>query len=190
MDTRRFSKRRNQREQALTRSALKNLVLPLIALCLAAAFPALFMRRVGPDLFDLTPIAPRIDGYTLVAWHDMERAHGALKAGASSPGSPTRVLGYMMDGEKPIRDGAEVNRFTLLPDAGSVVHPAHRFGDQMIDVQLKTGATILFKEGRLVWVWGIWKVLAGNPTGDRPLYELQDSHVENADKAEIGKYFR
>ena len=187
----RFSKRRNQREQALSRTVLKNLVLPLIALCLAAAFPALFMmRRAGPDLFDFTPTAPRIDGYTLVAWHDLERAHSALKAGAPSAGSPTRVLGYMMDGEKPIRDGTEVNRFVLLPDAGSAVHPAHRFGDQMIDVQLRTGTAILFQEGRLVWVWGTWKVLAGNSTGDKPLYQLQDSHVENADKAEIGKYFR
>ena len=175
----------------MSRSALKNLVLPLIALGMAAAFPALFMmRRAGPDLFDLTPTTPVIDGYTLVAWHDLEHLRGALKAGGPSTGSLTRVLGYMMDGEKPIRDGTQVNRFVLLPDAGSAVHPAHRFGDQMIGVQLKTGTAILFKEGRLVWVWGTWKVLAGDSAGDKPLYLVQDSHVENADKAEIGKYFR
>ena len=175
----------------MSRSALNNLVLPLIAIGLAAVFPALFMtRRAGPDLFDLTPTAARIDGYTLVAWHDLERLRGALKTGGPSTGSPTRVLGYMMDDEKPIRDGTQVNRFVLLPDAGSAVHPAHRFGDQMIGVQLRTGSAILFKQGRLVWVWGTWKVLAGNSTGDKPLYQVQDSHVENADKAEIGKYFR
>ena len=159
--------------------------------CLACAFPALFMmRRAGPDLFDFTPKSPRLDGYTLVAWCDLERGHGALKEGGPSAGSPTRVLGYMMDGDKPVRDGTHVNRFVLLPDAGSAVHPAHRFGDQMIDVQLRPGSSIVFKGSSLVWASGTWKVLSGNPAGDRPLYQLQDADVENADKADIPKYFR
>ena len=95
-----------------------------------------------------------------------------------------------MDGDQPVREGTRVNRFVLLPDAGSAVHPAHRFGDQMIDVQLRPGSSIVFKGSSLVWASGTWKVLAGNPAGDRPLYQLQDADVENADKADIPKYFR
>ena len=148
------------------------------------------MRRAGPDLFDLTPTVSRVDGYMLVAWYDLERSHGTLKAGAPSAETPTRVLGYMMEGDQPIRDGKEVNRFVLLPDAGSAAHPAHRFGDQMIDVQLKAGTSIAFKGSSLVWVSGAWRLLAGNPAGDRPLYQLSDAQVEKADETEIPKYFR
>lgn len=167
------------------------LPLPLGLLCVVAAFPVLFMmRRTGPDLFDLSPTVPSVDGYMLVAWYNLERGHGALKVGRPSAGSPTRVLGYMMYGDHPIQDGDAVDRFVLLPDAGSAVHPADRFGDQMIDVQLRTGTAILFKEGRLVWVWGTWKSLAGDSAGDKPLYQLQDAHAKNVDAAEIPKYFR
>ena len=189
--TRQFAKGSRRKEQTLSRNALKSIVLPIVLVCLAGALPALFMmRRAGPDLFDLTPIASRVDGYMLVAWYDLERSHRALKAGGPSAGTPTRVLGYMMEGDQPIRDGKEVDRFVLLPDAGSAVHPAHRFGDQMIDVHLKPGTSIAFKGSSLVWVSGTWRVLAGNPAGDRPLYQLWDARVEKADQTEIAKYFR
>jgi hypothetical protein len=191
-ETTRLSTRRDQREQALFHRALKTLLLPLSLLCFAAAFPALFMmRRAGPNLFELTPRVPSIDDYTLVAWHDLEYAYGgALRVGGPSAGSPTRVLGYMMDTDHPIQDGDAVDRFVLLPDAGSAVHPAHRFGDQMIDVQLRTGTAILFKEGSLVWVWGTWKAIAGDSAGDKPLYQLQEAQAKNVDEEEISKYFR
>jgi hypothetical protein len=191
-ETTRSSTRRDQRKQALSRRALKTLLPPLGLLCFAAAFPALFMmRRAGPDLFDLTPTVSSIDGYTLVSWHDLVYAYGgALRVGGPSTGSPTRVLGYMMHGDHPIQDGDAVDRFVLLPDAGSGVHPAHRFGDQMIEVQLRTGTAILFKEGSLVWVWGTWKVIAGDSAGGKPLYQLQEAVAKSVDTEEISKYFR
>ena len=152
---------------------------------------ALFLSRTSePDLFDLTPKSLRLDGYALIAWHDLERAPHALKQGQPTPGSPMRVLGYMMEGDQPIRDGQSVQRFVILPDAGSASHPAHRFGDQMIDVHLRAGSTVSFADRSLVWVWGEWKSLAGNPNRDKPLYELEDAYVENASKADIPKYFR
>ena len=80
--TRQFAKGSRRREQTLSRNALKSIVLPIVLVCLAGALPALFMmRRAGPDLFDLTPTASRVDGYMLVAWYDLKRTHGALKAG-------------------------------------------------------------------------------------------------------------
>ena len=191
-ETTRLSTRRDQRKQALFRRALKNLLLPLGLLCIAAAFPALFMmRRAGPDLFDLTPTVPSIDGYTLVAWHELVYAYGgALRVGVPLAGNPTRVLGYMMGGDHPILDGDAVDRFVLWPDPGSAANPAHRSGDQMIDVQLRTGPAILCKEGSLVWVRGTWKVIAGDSGGDKPLYQLQDALTKNVDTEEISKYFR
>jgi hypothetical protein len=78
----------------------------------------------------------------------------------------------------------------LLPDAGNAWHPAHRFGDQMIEVRLKGADRVQFFEWNLVWVTGIWRSLPGNPSRDTPLYALEDAHVESADKADIPKYFR
>jgi hypothetical protein len=160
-------------------------------ICLPAIIPGLLLlRTAGPDLFDLTPRAQRVDDYVLIAWHDLERRQQALKEGEPSAGTPACALGYMTEGDRPIRDGQLVQRFVLLPDAGNAVHPAHRFGDQMIEVRLKPGDTVRFAERTLVWVWGRWKVLAGDPNRDKPLYELEEARVESASKADIGKYFR
>lgn len=145
---------------------------------------------VQPDLFDLTPMSPRADGYVLVAWHELERARRALKEGEPSSGSPTRMLGYMMEADAPVRNGQQIQRFVLLPDAGSAVHPAHRFGDQMVEVHLKEGYRVPFSAGSLVWVWGTWKLLRGNPNEDKALYELENARVETASRSDIAKYFR
>jgi hypothetical protein len=101
-----------------------------------------------------------------------------------------RALGYMMDGDHPLHDAERVESFVLLPDAGHVTHPAHRFGDQMIDVRLTAGSTIQFSERRLVWVWGTLRTLSGDPGGHEPLYVLENARAESADKADIRKYFR
>jgi hypothetical protein len=89
-----------------------------------------------------------------------------------------------------MRNGATAGSFVLLPDRGSVTHPAHRFGDQMIEICLAPGETVRFSEGRLVWVWGTWKILAGDPGGPVPLYRLDGARIEPANRADIPKYFR
>ena len=101
-----------------------------------------------------------------------------------------RALGYMMEGDQPVRDGQVVRRFVLLPDKGNAVHPAHRFGDQMIDVQLRPSDSVRFSGGSLVWVWGTLRALPGDPGGPIPLYRLEDARVEPADEGEIPRYFR
>ncbi len=190
-EKRRWQVPTDRKVDRLSRQALRILVFPVVLICLAAVVPGLLMlRTAGPDLFDLTPTSPRVDGYVLVAWHELERAPGALKQGELSSGSPTRVLGYMMEADAPVRNGQHVQRFVLLPDAGSALHPAHRFGDQMVEVHLKGGDSIPFAAGRLVWVWGTWKLLPGNPNRDKALYQLEDARVENASRLDIAKYFR
>jgi len=96
----------------------------------------------------------------------------------------------MMKGDWPVRDGERVQSFVLLPDAGNPMHPAHRFGDQMIDVRLDGDTAVRFSERSLVWVWGTLRMLPGDPSGHKPLYVLENARTEPANKADIQKYFR
>ncbi len=96
----------------------------------------------------------------------------------------------MMEDNRPISDGALVQNFVLLPDAGNAIHPAHRFGDEMIDVRLDAGNTVRFAERSLVWVWGTLRMLPGDPLGHQPLYVLENARTEPANKADLQKYFK
>ena len=94
----------------------------------------------------------------------------------------------MMDGAQSIRTGQLTKSFVLLPDAGNIMHPAHRFGDQMIAIYLSD--SIKFSPKALVWVWGTLQSSPGDPTGSEPLYALGNARAELAPKADIDKYFR
>ena len=158
--------------------------LPVIAMV------AVFTKPAGPDLFDLTPVTQHSDEYPILAWPELERGKHSLSAGGISSGTMIRALGYMMDGEQPIRDGASVRSFVLLPDAGTFVHPAHRFGDQMIEVQLTAGDTIRFSERSLVWAWGTLRMLPGDPLGPKPLNILENARAQPTNTADIRAYFK
>jgi hypothetical protein len=101
-----------------------------------------------------------------------------------------RVLGYMMEGDLPIRDGERVQNFVLLADAGNPGHPAHRFGDEIIAVRLGAGNAIRFADRSLVWVWGTLRMLPGDPSGHEPLYILENARTEPANQTDIQKYFK
>lgn len=183
-------RRRQTKYQRLSRRALRLLIAPLCLLSLAAVLPLVLMRHSeGPDLFDLTPANPRVDGYLLVAWHDLERGYRSLKdGGVLFPGAPARALGYMAEGMEHLSDGQRVRHFILLPNArGS--GDGERFGDRMIEVRLQEGAEVRFTRGALVWVRGAWRPLSGSPNGDRPLYVLNDAVAEAASEADIARYF-
>jgi hypothetical protein len=188
---RRLRAPRVRAQNALYRRVIRTLVGPVCLICLAAIGAVLLSsRRAGPDLFDLVPKVPRMDGYVLLAWSKLERTQQALDAEAISSGTLVRALGYVTDGDQPVRDGASVESFVLLPDAGTPLHPAHRYGDEMIAVRLEPGKTIRFSEGSLVWAWGRLQMLPGDPEGREPLYALESARAENASKADIVKYFR
>ena len=160
-------------------------------ICLSAiATTVLISKTAGPDLFDLIPADSHSDGYVLLRWAALERAHHALNAGEIASGAMIRALGYMMDGNRPVRDGERVGTFVLLPDKGNALHLAHRFGDEMIGVQLQKGNEVRFSGRSLVWVWGTLRALPGDPSGHEPLYVLENARAEPADKADIPKYFR
>ena len=49
------------------------------------------------------------------------------------------------------------------------VHPAHRFGDQMIDVRLETGSRVRFSDRSLVWAWCTLRMVPGDSARTVPL---------------------
>ena len=185
------SERRRRRHDLTSRRTLRTLIwlgfvisIPTIAGIIAGS------RTAVPDLSDLVPESLYSGDYLLLAWSDLERNQGALRQGGPSTGAPVRALGYMMEGEEPLRAGQSVSRFILLPDAGSLMHPAHRFGDQMIEVRLRAGEPVRFCGRCLVWVWGTLRMLPGNPKGPKALYVLEAAHSESAAHGDIAKYFR
>ncbi len=95
-----------------------------------------------------------------------------------------------MDGSRPVRDGQPVRNFVLLPEAGDALHPAGRLGDEMINVELRAGTEVPFSGRSLVWVWGTWRALPGEPSGHEALYALENARAESADKKDMPKYFR
>jgi hypothetical protein len=167
-------------------------VIVLVALIYLPAIAIVIVttKTAGPDLFDLTPLVSRSDQYWMLAWPELQRSRHTLHTGSISSGAMIRALGYMMEGPQPVRDGERVQGFVLLPDAGSLWHPAHRFGDEMIDVRLSVGNEVQFAERSLVWVWGTLQMLPGDPSGHQPLYVLENARSEPASGADIGKSFR
>jgi hypothetical protein len=116
-----------------------------ITIPLAAAVFAI-SETGRPDLSDLVPIKNSAQNYVLLNWSTLLRDHpGSLVAGSSLfVGSPVQALGYMVESDHVNGKGEWARDFVLLPEAGNLLHPAHRFGDQMITVHLAPEARVLF----------------------------------------------
>jgi hypothetical protein len=147
-----------------------------------------------PDLSDLTPVGNPAGSYSILNWSRLLRDHShALEAGSAIfAGAAVQALGYMVDGDRAVGEGEWVEDFVLLPEAGNLFDPAHRFGDQMIAVHLQKDARVQFSSRRLVWVWGRFQasLSASDPSAAKPLYTLEQAHAQPADKGEIRKYFK
>jgi hypothetical protein len=144
-----------------------------------------------PDLSDLVPIKSSEGSHILLHWSALLRDHPqSLDAGSPLfTGAKVQALGYMLASDRASGVGEWVPDFVLLPDAGNLLHPAHRFGDQMIAVHLEPDARVRFVSRALVWVRGTFRAFAGDPAGSKPLYVLERAHVQPANKEEIPKYF-
>jgi hypothetical protein len=143
-----------------------------------------------PDISDLSPVFAKADDYTILNWIELERHRSALQQGTGAfTGARIQALGYMMETDRPVPTGKSVREFVLLPDAGNFLHPAHRFGDQMIVVHLDA-REIRFVPRSLVWAKGILRASPGDPAGSRPLYDLDEAIVFPASKMDIQHYFR
>jgi hypothetical protein len=195
----RFIKRRGtsaaqaKRESRALATILCAVVLPL---ALAFVLVALNMRS---DLSDLMPAESLPDGTgVLIGWQDLEIPEGktvSLEQTRSQPERRVRMLGYMMDsygmdGRKPSQDGAPVRMFVLMPEAGHILHPAHRIPDQMVEVWLNSLVPFRFRS--LVWSTGNL-VRTRGPHGwqdDKPLYAMANADVQPAVESDITLWFK
>ena len=145
-----------------------------------------------PDLSDLVPIWSSAGNYVVLSWSTLLRDHPqALVAGSVLfNGASVQALGYMVESDHLNGEGESVRDFVLLPEAGNLLHPAHRFGDQMIAVHLAPDAGVRFSRRALVWVWGTFRASAGDPVGSVPLYSLERAHLQAANLEEISRYFK
>ena len=145
-----------------------------------------------PDLSELTPISPRAGQYLVLDWSALlQNEPRVSKTGTVIPAGPeVQALGYLMDGDRSIGINQWVQDFVLLPEAGNLMHPAHRIRDQMIAVHLEDGTRIQFSPRALVWVWGNLKSSAGLGRRSEALYMFEKAHAKPADKADIQRYFK
>lgn len=144
---------------------------------LAVALVGMDMRS---DLSELKSTGEMDDkGAVPVGWPDLEQRH-------DGPGR-VRMIGYMMDGYQPSRDGATVDMFVLLPEAGQFLHPAHRMPNQMVDVH--PSHQVVFRYRDLVWASGTLTRTIGIPGAERAAYALTAAEVNPAAERDIGKWF-
>jgi len=83
-----------------------------------------------------------------------------LASWKEAPGR-VRMIGYMMDGYQPSRDGATVDMFVLLPEAGQLLHAAHRIPNQMVEV--RPSRPVIFRYREMVWAVGMLNRTFGVP---------------------------
>jgi len=150
---------------------------------LAVALVAMDMRS---DLSELKSTGQVDDkGAVPVAWPDLERPHAGPRR--VSP-QRVRMIGYMMDGYRPSRDGATVDMFVLLPEAGQFLHPAHRIPNQMVEV--RPSHPVVFHYRDLVWATGMLNRTLGGERDEKAAYAMSDAEVSPAAERDIGKWFR
>jgi hypothetical protein len=147
---------------------------------------------IRPDLSDLVPVGSSAGNYVVLSWPTLMRDHPQALATHSQLfiGASVQALGYMFETDRVYGEGEWVRDFVLLPEAGNLLHPAHRFGDQMVAVHLAPEARVRFSRRALVWVWGTFRASAGDPAGPKPLYALECARAQLAERAEIVKYFK
>jgi len=144
---------------------------------LAVALVAMDMRS---DLSELKS-AGQVDdkGAQPVGWPDLARQNEGT--------GRIRMIGYMMDGYRPSRDGATVDMFVLLPEAGQFLHPAHRIPNQMVEVHLSH--PVVFHHRDLVWVSGILNRTMSNHGDDKAAYAMIAAEFAPATERDVVKWF-
>ena len=144
-----------------------------------------------PDLSGLIPSNAQVGDYSVLNWRELLQTHHSLSSAAAKlDGVAVQALGYMVDGDKTIHPGDLVQDFVLLPDAGNLLDPADRFGDQMLSVHLTESDRCPFFPRQLVWVWGTFRASRGDSSGPTPLYHLESARTRPADRSDIGRYFQ
>ncbi len=164
----------------------KQETLTLWAIIAALSFPmllavALVAMDMRSDLSELKSTGRMDDkGAVPVGWPDLER-------GREGSGK-VKMIGYMMDGYRPSRDGATVDMFVLLPEAGQFLHPAHREPNQMVEVRLSHPVVFHYRD--LVWATGTLNPTMSAHRDDKAAWAMMGAEVDPAADRDIRKWFR
>ncbi len=149
-----------------------------VPLFLAFLLVAADMRS---DLSDLKPIPSSADqAAILVGW-------GALEGPTAPILKKVRMLGYMMEGYPPSADGRPVEMFVMMPEAGHILHPAHRIPNQMVEVRPKHSTPFNFRT--MVWVSGTLIPIVGHAKSGNATYAMTEATVEPATQSDITRWF-
>jgi hypothetical protein len=183
----------NRKGQMDRRLEIRTVVLVTIVTCAPALAAVLLIAMSSePDLAELGRV-PQPDGAPVVlTWPELsrDRPHALNAAVAVSLGARVVAVGYMMDHGPSVRAGEMVRSFLLLPEAGNLLHPAHRISDQMIEAHLADPDGIPFAHRRLIRVVGKLRLRRGEPAAERPLYVLEEADAQPVDRPDIQKYLR
>jgi hypothetical protein len=140
---------------------------------------------IRSDLSDLRPARALADPATaLVGWPELETRDGR-PTGIAVPHA--RMLGYMMDRYQPAKEGERVEMFMLLPEAGQIMHPAHREPAQMIEIRLVRAAP--FRYRRLTWVTGKLTPVKRRSDSEQAFYSMREATAEPAAQRDITHWF-
>jgi hypothetical protein len=94
----------------------------------------------------------------------------------------------MMDGYKMSPDGALVKMFILMPEAGHLLHPAHRIPKEMVEIW--PTIPVPFKYRSLVWATGLITLNPGGHDSDKASYTMQEAGIELAVERDIMRWFK
>jgi hypothetical protein len=179
------------------RTARKNEARAIATICAAIMGPMLLTYLlIAADMrSDLSGLKSRPadarGGAVLVGWKDLEMSDeaGRKQRTAELPGGRARMLGYMMDGYQTVQDGTAVRMFILMPEAGQLLHPAHRIPDEMVEVWLDGGRSVPYTDRKLVWVEGNLRKIRQKTTGGHACYAIGEATVEHASERDITRWF-
>jgi hypothetical protein len=134
------------------------------------------------------------DLYYLVVRTDAQPSSPPITDWSDLAGKPcdcrVRMLGYMMDYQRPIPDGTSVSNFAFVPDVGTLLIPAPWVPEETIDVLLRAGGVARFKSRKLVWAEGVLTACYVSNRGTDPLYCLTDAAALGAEPGDINRIFR
>ena len=173
--------RRGQRHKGEVRAfalTFAAIVGPMVLACFLIA------ADIRTDLSELRPRpvtgnsgAPVLPEALLIGWPDLAPSLGRVS-----------LLGYMMDGYAPRPEGSRAEMFILMPEAGHLLHPAHREPAEMIEVYPAADESAVFRYRSLVRVSGI---LTNNP-GPLPeghaFWKIDAASVRPAGDGDIGLF--
>jgi hypothetical protein len=144
------------------------------------------------DLSDLKPLKTMADHATiLMGWPDLETRDSSRTSTEPQhlhSRSRVRMLGYMMNGYNPSREGGHVKMFILMPDAGHFLHPAHRIPNEMVEIWLNR--PVPFRDRSLVWATGLLTRNPGEQNSDKASFAMLDAGTEAAVERDITRWFK